>query len=437
MIFKDISILAGGGDEEYKVKENAAIRISGKNIANIWDCFDDADPADTEGEEIKSGKGLLVMSAFFNAHGHSPMTLMRGYGENMTLQHWLFDRIFPFEDKLTCEAVYWGTTLAMAESLRSGIVSTSDMYYFLDDMIGAAADSGAKMNVSRALVNPAGQPFEELVSVREMKDSMKYHGAYDGRILIDASLHAEYTSNEDTAIHLAALTKELGIRMHVHASETASEHRECKERHGGRTPVRYMADCGIFDVPAIAAHCVHIEGEDYDILKEKGVTVAVNTMSNLKLASGVCDVKALLDKGIRVALGTDSVASNNSLSMLEEMKVMSLLAKTWRNDPTIISPSEAIMMATRNGALAQGRDDSGLVREGMRADLVFLRTDTPNMHPVHDILTNIVLSAGNADIAITMADGKILFDNGEFTTIDIEKAAFEAGKAVADIKSRL
>ena len=437
MIIRNISILSGGEDAGYKVLENAALSVKGKNIDRVWERAEDVLPQETEGEEVRDGKGLLVMPAFYNAHAHSPMTLMRGYGENLSLQDWLFNRIFPFEDKLTGDAVYWGTLLAMAESLKSGIVSTSDMYYFTEDMVRAVGESGAKANISRSITNPAGAPFDSLVSVSEMKDAMRFHGAFDGRILIDSSLHAEYTSNEETARSLAELTRELGIRMHVHVSETALEQRECKERHGGRTPVRYLADCGIFDTPAIAAHCVHIEGEDYDILKEKGVTVAVNTVSNLKLASGICDVKALMDKGVRVALGTDSVASNNNLSMLEEMKTTTVLAKVRRNDPTVLSPAEAIAMATRNGALAQGREDSGLIREGMRADLVFLRTDTPNMQPVHDIVNNIVLSASESDIAMTMADGKILYEKGEFTTIDVERTIWEVNRAAADIKSRL
>ena len=437
MIFRNIAILAGGGGQDPLVMEDAALKIGGRKIEKIWDSIGEASPEDLDGEEIREGKGLLVMPAFFNPHAHSPMTLMRGYGENLTLQDWLFTRIFPFEDKLTGNAVYWGTLLAMAESLRFGIVSTSDMYYFTEDMVRAVGYSGANANISRSITIPAGARFDSLVSIAEMKDAMRFHGAFEGRVLIDSSLHAEYTSNEDTAKRLAALTSELGIRMHVHVSETALEHRECKERHEGRTPVRYLADCGIFDVPAIAAHCVHIEGEDYDILKEKGVTVATNPVSNLKLASGICDVKGLLDKGVNVAIGTDSVASNNNLSMFEEMKTMSLIAKVRTNDPTVISPYEAIRMATLNGAAAQGRTDSGIVSEGMRADLVFLRTDSPNMQPVHDMVNNIVLSACDADIAITMADGRILYENGEFTTIDTDRTIWEVNKAVRDIKDRL
>ena len=288
MLFKKITIL----DEELNVKEDQYVGVSGERIEYIG-----AEPPEKDYGESYDGKGKLLMPGFYNGHAHSPMSLMRGYGENLALQDWLGTRIFPFEDKLNPDAVYWGTLLCMAESLRFGIVSTTDMYYFVSDIARAVADSGAKNNISRALVNFDGSEFDSMESVREMKDAVRtLHGTENGRILIDASLHAEYTSDEKTARALAQYAKENGLRMHVHVSETRSEHEECKGRHGGKTPVQYLSDCGIFDVPSIAAHCVHIEGEDYDILKEKGVTVATNPVSNMKLASGIADIPGILKK---------------------------------------------------------------------------------------------------------------------------------------------
>ncbi len=429
MLFRNIAIL----DEDLSVREHVNVVTDGAFISYIGEDVPEGD----HGEEI-SGRHRLLMPAFFNAHAHSPMSLMRGYGENLNLQDWLFTRIFPFEDKLTSNAVYQSTLLTMAESLKYGIVSTSDMYYFVEDMVRAVEESGCKANISRSITNPMGDDPAGLASMAEAHDVVRrFHGSADGRIRIDASLHAEYTSNEETARAVADYAKQYGIRMHVHVSETKSEQEECKGRHDGRTPVRYLADCGIFDTPSIAAHCVWIEGEDYDILREKGVTVATNPVSNLKLASGICDVKALMDAGVRVAIGTDSVASNNNLSMFEEMKTMALLAKVKHMDPTLITPKQALTMATRNGALAQGREDSGILKVGARADLVMLRTDTPNMQPCHDLLNNIVLSATDSDVAATIADGRVLYKDGEFTTIDVEKTAYEVDLAVKDILSRL
>ena len=431
MLFKNITIL----DENFEIKSNMNVITEGNIITFIGEEL----PHTEDFGEVMDGKGKLLMPGFVNAHGHSPMCLMRGYGENLNLQDWLFTRIFPFEDKLTGEAVYWGTMLSMAESLKYGIVSTSDMYYFCDDMIRAFSESGLRGNISRAVTKFEDEtPFHEFKAVRELKDlAANYQGAADGRIIIESSLHAEYTNTEKAARELAELTGELGLRMHVHVSETRSEHEECKGRHEGRTPTRFLYDAGIFDVPSLAAHCVWIEEEDRKLLREKGVFVATNPVSNLKLASGICDVKALMDEGVTVALGTDSVASNNNLSMFEEMKTMSLLAKVKNEDPTVITPQEALKMATRNGALAQGREDAGLIKEGFKADLIMLNLNSPNMNPIHNLLSNLVLSATDSDIEMTMVDGKVLYEKGEYKTIDIEKVVFKADESVKDIISRL
>lgn len=428
MLFRNISLL----DENFSLCQDMYLATKDDRIVYIGK----TKPSGDFGREY-DGKNRLLTPGFYNAHAHSPMALMRGYGENLALQDWLNTRIFPFEDKLSGNAVYWATMLCMAESIRFGIVSSSDMYYFTEDMVRAVLDSGAKNNISRAISNPFGTPVSELPSIREMRESVRFNGLGNGRVKIDASLHAEYTSDEATARAVADFAKEENLNMHVHVSETKLEHEECKERREGRTPVRYLNDCGIFDTPSIAAHCVWIEGEDYDILKEKGVTVATNPVSNLKLASGICDVSALLKKGINVAIGTDSVASNNSLSFLEEIKTMALVAKVKHMDPTLITPSQALYAATRGGALAQGRDDCGVLKEGMKADILAFRTDTPEMNPVHDMMNNMVYSASDGDIAMTMIDGEVLYEDGEFTKLDTERICFEAGKATEGILKEL
>lgn len=429
MLFSNITIL----DENLDVKENMFVGIAGDKIDYIG-----SDKPEKDYGEVYDGKGRLLMSGFYNAHAHSPMALMRGYGENLALQDWLGTRIFPFEAKLNSNAVYWGTMLCMAESLRYGIVSTTDMYYFVSDMAKAVIDSGAKNNISRSIVNFDGSDFDTMESVIEMKEAVRdFNGAANGRVIMDSSLHAEYTSDEKTARALAEYTKEAGINMHVHVSETKLEHEECKERHGGKTPVQYLADCGIFDTKTTAAHCVWIEGEDFDILKDKGVTVATNPCSNLKLASGICNSSEILKHGIDLAIGTDSVASNNSLDFIEEVKTLALIGKTKAEDPTVITPKEALTAATRNGALAQGRKDCGVLREGNKADLIVMRTDVPNMHPVHNMINNVVYSASGSDIVLTMVDGKVLYKDGEYVTIDVDKAIFETEKATNGILSQL
>ena len=252
MLFKDITII----DENFSVKENKCVGITGDKIVYIGD---EMPQNASEYGDVYQGKGKLLMPGFYNAHAHSPMALMRGYGENMALQDWLTKRIFPFEGKLTGDAVYWGTMLCMAESLKFGIVSTSDMYYFISDMVKAVSDSGAKNNISRSIVNFDGTGIEELDSIKELLDAHKnFNNIENERIKIEASLHAEYTSDESTVKGLADLSKKQNMSMQVHVSETKLEHEECKARHGGRTHVKYLYDCGFFDVPTVASHCMYI-----------------------------------------------------------------------------------------------------------------------------------------------------------------------------------
>ncbi len=432
MLFNNITIL----DENFEIKENMYVAIEGERIKYIGK--EKPQITDQMKETEYDGKNKLLMPGFYNSHAHSPMSLMRGYGENLNLQDWLNKKIFPFEDKLDADAVYWGTLLSYAESLRFGIVSSSEMYYFMDSMAKAASDSGIKANISRAIVNFDDSDPWQLDSMKEMKSAFEaYHNSCNGKIKIDMSIHGEYTSNHLAVSAVADYAKKSGARVHVHISETQKEHEECKARHDGRTPVQYFAELGLLDVPATAAHCVWIEDEDFDILKEKKATIAANPVSNLKLASGVSNVPEMLKRGLNVAIGTDSTASNNSLNFMEEMKAFSLAPKAWFKDPQVVSPAQTLYAATRAGALGQGREDCGILKEGARADLIVVDLMKPHMHPIHDLRNNLVYSASGSDVVLTMVDGKVLYDNGKFSAIDLEKTIFEAEKATEKILKEL
>ncbi len=428
MLFSNITVL----NEEYKAVGGQYVATDGSRIIYVGDDRPERD----FGREI-DGRGRLLMSGFFNTHAHSPMTLMRGYGENLSLQDWLSTRIFPFEAHLDGNAVYWGTMLAMAESLKYGIVSTSDMYYFCDDMARAVAEAGTKANISRSLANFSGNPIETQGSWAEMETLYRnWHKGAGGRVKIDMSLHGEYTSDPATAKTLAEYAKSLDDTiMHIHVSETASEHAECIERYG-MTPAAYLADAGLFEVPAIAAHCVHVTEDDLDIFREKGVTVATNPISNMKLASGICDADRVLKNGLNLAIGTDSVASNNSLNFFEEMKVLAIGNKVFTGNPTAMTPAEVLRAATEGGAKAQGRN-GGRVSEGLDADLIVVDVSVINMYPVHNVANNLVYSCSGDQVEMTVVDGRVLYEKGEFTTIDIERTIFEVSKATERILGKL
>lgn len=429
MLFKNITIL----DEKFIAKDNMFVGIKGDTI----DYIGSDEPIEDYGESY-DGKGKALMSGFFNAHTHTPMTLMRGYGENLALQDWLNNKIFPFEDKLDKDAVYYGTLLGIAESLKFGIVSSTDMYNFCDDMAKAILESGTKNNLGRGVINFTDQNIYTMPGFIETKNLFDtYHNAGDGKLKIDVSLHAEYTSNPDTARKLAEYAKEIGANMHVHVSETQAEHEECKQRHNGLTPAQYLNSMGIFNTKTTAAHCVWVENQDIEIFAEKGVTVASCPISNIKLASGICNIPLLLEKGINVAIGTDSVASNNSLNFIEEIKFFALLNKDKQCNAKLITPQEALYASTFAGAKSQGRNNCGKFAIGYKADLIVVDLMQPNMRPIHNLANNMVYSASGNDILLTMVDGRVLYKNGEYLTIDIEKTIFETEKATRRILKNL
>jgi 5-methylthioadenosine/S-adenosylhomocysteine deaminase len=428
MLFKNITIL----DENFMTRENMFVGIKGDTI----DYIGSKQPIEDYGEDY-DGQGKALMSGFFNAHAHTPMTLMRGYGENLALPDWL-NKIFAFEDHLDKDAVYYGMLLGIAESLKYGIVSSTDMYYFCDDMARAILESGAKNNLGRGVVNFTGQDIYTMPGFLETKYLFEsYHNTGNGRLRIDVSLHAEYTSNPDTARKLAEYAKEVGANMHVHVSETQSEHEECKQRHNGLTPAQYLNSMGIFDNKTTAAHCVWVEEQDIELFQAKGVTVASCPISNSKLASGVLNIPHLLSKGVNVAIGTDSAASNNNLNFMEDIKFFALINKGKEYNPKLITPQEALYAATFAGAKSQGRYDCGKLAKGFKADLIVVDLLQPNMRPIHNLASNMVYAASGNDIVLTMVDGKVLYKHGEYLTIDIEKTIFAVEKATNRILGEL
>ena len=429
MLFEDISVL----DEHFQKLDHQFVGIKDSYI----DFIGDARPFEDYGEVV-NGRGKLLMSGLYNLHTHLPMTLLRGYGENLPLQRWLEERIFPFEDHLDGESVYHATVLGLAEMMKYGVVACSDMYFFCDSVAQAFADTGMKAAISRSLVSFDDTDLKDLDRFSECKELFqKWSGACDGRIRIDMSVHAEYTNTEKIVIQLAEYAKELGTGMHVHLSETLKEHEECKARRGGRTPAQFFEDCGVFDVPATAAHCVYAEENDLDIFVRHGVTVAHCPVSNLKLGSGVAPVARMLQKGVQVAVGTDGVASNNNGNLLEEIKLTPMLQKGIHRDPTLVTCTQVMQMATVNGASAQGRTDCGALKAGNRADLLMIDLNQPNLTPCHDFLHNLVYSMTESNILMTMADGKVLYQNGEYKTLDIEKALYHARRCTSQILKQL
>ncbi len=431
MLFCDITYI----NAQYEVIEHAWIGTSGSRISYIGSA---APEKATDYGRAYDGRGKLLINGFFNAHSHSGMGLLRGYGENMALDDWLHKRIFPFEAHLSSEDVYWGSLLCCAEMLRYGIVGTTDMYMFTNGMGDAFRDGGVKANFCIGAADFEGRAYRDMPQCRETLQAIeKYHNSEDNRIKVDFSMHAEYTSQEKMVRSLAEVAQEHGHNIQVHVSETVKETEECRQRHHGLSPTAYLAQCGIFDVPATAAHCVHVTPDDIDILREKSVTVATCPKSNLKLASGVAPILDMLKAGVNVALGTDSVASNNNLNFIEEMRIFSLLHKGISGDPTAITPAQALHIASKAGAVSQGRKDCGSIEIGNRADLLVLDVNRPHMKPAHNLLHNLIYAASGDDIVLTMVDGIVRYENGDWPHLDIEKIYAQVDKSCQRIISSL
>lgn len=406
-------------DEELRVIPNGCVGVTSGKISFIG-------PTPPEGgekpKEIIEATGMVLMPGLINCHTHLPMTILRGCADDYELHTWLNDHIFPREDRLDGRTVKAATLLGIAECLQFGVTSFSDMYYFIDEMAQAAAESGIKASISRGTTMFLGDEFdfEKFPACRELVEMHeKWHNYDNGRIHIEASVHAEYTSTHQLWDALSEYAVNEGLRMHVHLSETKSEHDSCVEKYG-LTPAQILDCHHVFDAPAIAAHCVYLTEEDMALLARRKVSAVHNPISNLKLASGIADVQAMVKAGMNVALGTDGVASNNNMDLFEEIKAAAILAKVKNNDPTAVPATAALMMATVCGARAQGREaECGMIKEGMDADLILLDFTRPHLIPCHNVLSSLAYSARGGDVALTMVRGKVLYAGGEFKTIDL------------------
>lgn len=415
ILFKNIDMLKTGAEKNCV---NTNVVVENDRITYIGDQV-----PDEKFDRIITGNGKLMIPGLYNAHCHASMTLFRGYGEDLPLDRWLNEKIFPAEDLLTRESVYNASMLACCEMIKNGIVSFTDMYSLCEDTANAAIETGIKANISRAILS-----FDESSDMKNdfrMNEAIslakEYHNSASGRIKIDMALHAEYTNTETSSRYVAEYAKENGYLIQLHLSETEKEHNECIARRNGKTPLEFFNALGVLEVPVSAAHCVYVSDTDIELMKIKNVTAVHNPTSNLKLGSGVMRLRNLLNAGVNVALGTDGTASNNTLDVLKELHLTSILHKGIYKQADITTAEELIPLPTINGAKSQGRDDCGTIEQGKKADLILIDTNALNTIPSYDACSTLCYSTNSSNITLTMIDGEILYENGEFTKTDIEK----------------
>ena len=357
--------------------------------------------------EIDCG-GNLLMSGFCNAHSHAAMSLFRGIADDLPLERWLYDRIFPLEKNLTQDDVYWGTLLSILEYVRGGITCFADMYFYPDAIYSAAKEAGL------CLALCCGENSSSKVNIlAEIEKNYNKYSTLSDRVRYFPGLHAEYTCDEKLIEQVADFAAETGAPTYIHLSETLKEVGDCTVRHGGLTPPQYLHKLGFFDQGGLAAHCVYCDKDDLALLAHCGVTPVINGGSNLKLASGIAPVYSMLKQKLSPALGTDGVASNNAASMFREMYLYSCLQKETLKDASAVGAERALSAATADGYRSLGFR-GGCLSEGSFADLVLIDLQAPDMRPLSDIRKNIVYSADRSNVLMTVAAGKVVYDRGKY-----------------------
>ncbi|MBR1523248.1 MAG: amidohydrolase [Lachnospiraceae bacterium] len=386
------------------VIEDGVLTVDGERISYVGDA----------GGEIKGSpydreidvKGNLLMPGFKNAHTHSGMTFLRSFADDLPLDRWLGEAIFPREAKLTDDDIYWCTKLAVMEYLTSGITACFDMYLKPYTIAKATEECGFRCVQVGGMNN-----FSQSVELQEEW----YENLNNGNPLTSYILgyHAEYTCSKELLQSLSDLAHKYKAPVWGHNSETASEVEGCRERYG-LTPTEFADSLGLFEFGGGGYHCVFLSDNDIEIFKKRGLYAVTNPGSNTKLASGIAPVSRYLKEGIGLAIGTDGPASNNCLDMFREMFLVTGLAKLKDNDASSVDGNDVLYMATVGGAKAMGLNDSDTLEAGKYADLTMIDMSKPEMQPVNNITKNIVYSGSKADIKLTMVAGKILYEDGRF-----------------------
>ena len=421
-------------DGELQVQESCEVWVDRDRIVLAGDagrvrefCRTQAEKAGKDGAQAEISfereidlHGNLLMPGFKDAHTHSPMTFLRSYADDMPLQDWLYKQVFPMEAKLTPEMIYHFTKLAVLEYLTSGITASFDMY------VEPEANARANLEMGfRTVLCGTLNDFKD--SIETLEGFYRKYNQYHPLISYQLGFHAEYTTSEGLLRDLAALAGQYRAPVYTHLSETAAEVAGCEERYGS-SPVKTLAEMGLWEYGGGGFHCVHVSEEDMDIIKEKGIYVVTNPASNAKLASGIAPICAMLEREIPLAIGTDGPASNNCLDMFREMFLVTGLAKLREQNATAC-PAEAVLkMATAGGAAAMGLKDCDCIAEGKQADLIVIDLHQPNMQPEHNLVKNLVYSGSKQNVLLTMVAGRILYENGQFFTGEDPEQIYEEVK---------
>lgn len=423
ILIENVKILTMADGEVIK---NGNIYIENEKIKKITN-----DKIDFSYDKKIDGKNYLAMPGFVNAHTHVGMSLFRNFSDDVELMTWLNEKIWPLEDKLIEQDVYWASLLSHAEMIMTGTTSFADMYYFEDQTIKALEKSKMRAQISRGLT----LEDKDYTKIKENIDLFKkYENSQNGRIDIAFGPHAVYTTDKNYLKEINKNAKKYKMPIHIHLSETKIENDECIKRFG-QSPTEVFEECGIFENRTIAAHGLYLSDKDLDILSKYDVSVVHNPSSNLKLSSGFLDCTRVINKKINLAMGTDSSASNNNLSMIKEISLTSLVSKY--NNPQNLKAYDVLKMATINGAKALGLDDKiGTLEEGKLADIILIDLNNPNHTPQNNLISSLPYSTFDKDVSYVIINGDLVYDDKKFVYLNEEEIIKNAEESFQKLRNR-
>ncbi|MEQ2628466.1 amidohydrolase [Peptoniphilus lacrimalis] len=424
ILYKNINYL---DLENEKIIEGADIFIEGNLIKKIGNNLQ------IKASEVIDGNFLLMTPGFVNCHTHLGMSYFRNYADDLKLMDWLENEIWPIENKLTADDIYWSSLLSICENIKSGVTNFCDMYYEMDRVCDATIISGIRGTLTRGLTDNDGKGKEKLKSVRELYNN--YHNKANGRIKVVPAPHAIYTCSENFLREISDLSKDLDGIINIHLSETKGEVENSLKEHG-MTPISYVNSLGLLDNHVIAAHCVHITDEEISLIKDKKFYPIYNPTSNLKLASGFTPVEKLLKNNIIMGIGTDGDSSNNSQNLLQDMHIGAIVNKAREMDEQAVKAIEILKMATINGQRALGISKAGLIKEDYLADLTIFNLKSSNFTPKNNLINALVYSATAEDVKDVLCDGKFVMRNRELVNLDEERIKFEVNRHFEELVKR-
>lgn len=424
ILYKNINYL---DLENEKIIEGADIFIEGNLIKKIGNNLQ------IKASEVIDGNFLLMTPGFVNGHTHLGMSYFRNYADDLKLMDWLENEIWPIENKLTADDIYWSSLLSICENIKSGVTNFCDMYYEMDRVCDATIISGIRGTLTRGLTDNDGKGKEKLKSVRELYNN--YHNKANGRIKVVPAPHAIYTCSENFLREISDLSKDLDGIINIHLSETKGEVENSLKEHG-MTPISYVNSLGLLDNHVIAAHCVHITDEEIALIKDKKFYPIYNPTSNLKLASGFTPVEKLLKNNIIMGVGTDGDSSNNSQNLLQDMHIGAIVNKAREMDEQAVKAIEILKMATINGQRALGISKAGLIKEDYLADLTIFNLKSSNFTPKNNLINALVYSATAEDVRDVLCDGKFVMRNRELVNLDEERIKFEVNRHFEELVKR-